>query len=333
MLRGAAGSWPPRRPGSAPRAVIVPLRARGRVLGVLAAGFDGLAGSSDDRRSRCSRTSARRAALALDNARLYAERDQRRPHAAALAAPARAAGRSRASSSPPATWRRARATRSAATSTTASRPATGDWALVIGDVCGKGAEAAALTALARYTLRAAAPAHAQPARGARASSTRRCCASSLDYRFCTVLYASLTPRGDGVAVVRGDRRAPAAAGAARRRRRRDGRLAGHAAGHRRPTPELAEERSSSAPGDALVLVHRRRHRGQPADARPAPGGWPRSSPACAGAGAAAIAEAVEREALDVAGRRAARRRRGGRGARAGRLAPFAAPGPGVATAT
>src|SRR6185436_12474483 len=30
----------------------------------------------------------------------------------------------------------------------------GDWALVIGDVCGKGAEAAAITALARYTLRA-----------------------------------------------------------------------------------------------------------------------------------------------------------------------------------
>jgi PAS domain S-box-containing protein len=32
----------------------------------------------------------------------------------------------------------------------------GDWALVIGDVCGKGPEAAALTALARYTIRAAA---------------------------------------------------------------------------------------------------------------------------------------------------------------------------------
>ena len=30
------------------------------------------------------------------------------------------------------------------------------WMVVIGDVCGKGAEAAALTALARYTLRAAA---------------------------------------------------------------------------------------------------------------------------------------------------------------------------------
>lgn len=31
-----------------------------------------------------------------------------------------------------------------------------DWMLVIGDVCGKGAEAAALTALARYTVRASA---------------------------------------------------------------------------------------------------------------------------------------------------------------------------------
>ena len=35
----------------------------------------------------------------------------------------------------------------------------GDWALVIGDVCGKGAEAAAVTALARYTVRASATLH------------------------------------------------------------------------------------------------------------------------------------------------------------------------------
>ena len=33
---------------------------------------------------------------------------------------------------------------------------TGDWSVVMGDVCGKGADAAALTALARYTLRATA---------------------------------------------------------------------------------------------------------------------------------------------------------------------------------
>ena len=44
-------------------------------------------------------------------------------------------------------------------------PVAGDWAIVIGDVCGKGAEAAALTALARYTLRAKAV-HARPQRRA-----------------------------------------------------------------------------------------------------------------------------------------------------------------------
>lgn len=39
-----------------------------------------------------------------------------------------------------------------------------DWIVVIGDVCGKGAEAAVVTALARYTLRAAAVQDASPAR-------------------------------------------------------------------------------------------------------------------------------------------------------------------------
>jgi PAS domain S-box-containing protein len=38
----------------------------------------------------------------------------------------------------------------------------GDWILVIGDVCGKGAEAAAVTALARYTIRAAASHDSDP---------------------------------------------------------------------------------------------------------------------------------------------------------------------------
>jgi PAS domain-containing protein len=39
----------------------------------------------------------------------------------------------------------------------------GEWFLVMGDVCGKGAEAAAVTALARYTIRAAAMRHRSPA--------------------------------------------------------------------------------------------------------------------------------------------------------------------------
>jgi PAS domain S-box-containing protein len=39
----------------------------------------------------------------------------------------------------------------------------GDWILVVGDVCGKGAEAAAVTALARYTIRATASHDSDPA--------------------------------------------------------------------------------------------------------------------------------------------------------------------------
>jgi serine phosphatase RsbU (regulator of sigma subunit)/putative methionine-R-sulfoxide reductase with GAF domain len=39
-----------------------------------------------------------------------------------------------------------------------------DWALVVGDVCGKGAEAAAVTALGRYTIRAAAMQARRPSR-------------------------------------------------------------------------------------------------------------------------------------------------------------------------
>ena len=50
------------------------------------------------------------------------------------------------------------------------------WFAVIGDVCGKGAEAAAVTALARYTIRAAAAQRsARPPRSC-TGSTRRCCA-------------------------------------------------------------------------------------------------------------------------------------------------------------
>ena len=47
----------------------------------------------------------------------------------------------------------------------------------MGDVCGKGADAAAVTALARYTLRAAAMRERLPSRSLR-RSTRRCCASA-----------------------------------------------------------------------------------------------------------------------------------------------------------
>lgn len=71
--------------------------------------------------------------------------------------------------------------------------AAGVWGVVIGDVCGKGAEAAIVTALARYTVRAAAMQAAQPhlVLGALNQAVLR---QSPD-RFCTVAYSTIR-RGD-----------------------------------------------------------------------------------------------------------------------------------------
>lgn len=73
--------------------------------------------------------------------------------------------------------------------------ATGDrrWAVVIGDVCGKGAEAAALTALARYTLRAVAPAEPEEALRRLNEAILR---QRNDLRFITLAYAELDLGGE-----------------------------------------------------------------------------------------------------------------------------------------
>ena len=68
-----------------------------------------------------------------------------RHHAAGRPAASASCRRSRAPRSPPATTPAPRRWTSAATSTTSS-PASEDWVMVIGDVCGRGAEAATLTA-------------------------------------------------------------------------------------------------------------------------------------------------------------------------------------------
>ena len=64
------------------------------------------------------------------------------------------------------------------------------WAFVIGDVCGKGAEAAAVTSLARYTLRALAAPSVPPA-----ATLRRLNAEllrqSVDQRFLSAILGHL----------------------------------------------------------------------------------------------------------------------------------------------
>jgi sigma-B regulation protein RsbU (phosphoserine phosphatase) len=77
----------------------------------------------------------------------------------------------------------------------------GDWALVIGDVSGKGAEAAAVTALARHTVRTASLQPSTPADLLKtlndALLTQRA-----GTEFCTVCVATLAPREAGRASLR-----------------------------------------------------------------------------------------------------------------------------------
>jgi serine phosphatase RsbU (regulator of sigma subunit) len=72
------------------------------------------------------------------------------------------------------------------------------WAAVVGDVQGKGPDAAAVTALARHTLRAAAAYEERPS-GALAYLHRALVEQNGD-RFLTVAYARLTPEEDGILV-------------------------------------------------------------------------------------------------------------------------------------
>ena len=64
------------------------------------------------------------------------------------------------------------------------------WTVVMGDVCGKGPDAAAVTALARYTLRAAAMRERLPSRGLHVLN-EALLRQRTDRRFCTVAYAYL----------------------------------------------------------------------------------------------------------------------------------------------
>jgi len=71
------------------------------------------------------------------------------------------------------------------------------WALVLGDVSGKGAEAAAVTALARYTLRALANPQHPPSRTLRELNTRLLSSTPVE-RHCTLVYAIARPNGSGL---------------------------------------------------------------------------------------------------------------------------------------
>ncbi|HZY58107.1 MAG TPA: PP2C family protein-serine/threonine phosphatase [Rubrobacteraceae bacterium] len=130
------------------------------------------------------------------------------------------------------------------------------WGVLIGDVCGKGAGAAAVLAFARYTIRAVAMREARPSAilaglNEAMLHQRR---EREDHKFCTIAYARLETGGDEecakVTISRGGHSAPVLlkADGSIQSIGRPGRAIGVF-----DDANLSEQEASLAPGDALVL--------------------------------------------------------------------------------
>ena len=176
-------------------AVVVPLQARGRTFGAMT-----MVMAESGRRYRSQDLTfveqlARSASTALDNARLYRESTQ--------------VARTLQQSLLPADLPEipgvevAARYRSAAEGTLVGgdfydlfETGRGDWVMVVGDVCGKGAEAAALTGLVRHTIRAVSVREEEPSRVLK--TVNRQILRGEAERFCTAMVARVRPNGKRV---------------------------------------------------------------------------------------------------------------------------------------
>jgi PAS domain S-box-containing protein len=232
------------------RLIAAPLRARGRDLGTLTLRMDPSGRAYDDADRALALQLGRRAGLAVDNARLY---DEQYAIADTL----------QRSLLPPALPDIPGLDAAARYSPMGDGVevggdfydlfATGDSSVaVIGDVCGKGVEAAALTALARHSIRALA--RDDPAPSAALERLNRAIVSErgIEPRFSTVAYARLAPAGGGVAATVSSAGHPpplvVRAGGRVEPVGRPGTLLG-------PFPEVRvhDDVADLGPGDALVL--------------------------------------------------------------------------------
>lgn len=127
----------------------------------------------------------------------------------------------------------------------------GEWVAVVGDVCGRGPESAALTALARHTLRAVYEEPMEPSE-ALTRLNRAILAEDAEGRFITAVCARITRRGSShqVTISSGGHPYPLLAtpdGEVREVKAR-GALLGVV-----PDPELVDQRIEFEPGSALVM--------------------------------------------------------------------------------
>jgi serine phosphatase RsbU (regulator of sigma subunit) len=174
--------------------MVVPLPARGKIVGAITFALAGGERRFGDQDLALAEDLARRAGIAVDNARLYQERDrvahtlqqsllpQRIPSVPGM----EFEGRYHALGS---------GNEVGGDFYDVFDSGNGSWGMTIGDVCGKGPEAAAVMGVVRYTLRAAAMHEDRPS-SLLASLNEALRQHLLDERFCTVAYVRIRP-GDG----------------------------------------------------------------------------------------------------------------------------------------
>jgi serine phosphatase RsbU (regulator of sigma subunit) len=175
--------------------VVLPLGARGSVLGALTLWIMRPAKAFDDTARRTAKRLADRAGLALDNARLH----EQQKHIASVLQHSllpRSLPEIRGFDSSSRFLAAGEAYEVGGDFYDVFRSGSGSWTAVIGDVCGKGPEAASLTALARYTVRTASSPDSSPSQVLRRlhesiSSERS------DFRFCTAALARIQAPSNG----------------------------------------------------------------------------------------------------------------------------------------
>jgi sigma-B regulation protein RsbU (phosphoserine phosphatase) len=242
-----AGSDPDPDPA---RLIVAPLRARGRDVGRLTLRIGRSTRAYDDGDRALALQLGRRAGVAVDNARLY---EEQRLIASTL----------QRGLLPPALPAIPGLEVAARYTPMGDGVEVGGdfydlfdagtaWVAVIGDVCGKGVEAAALTSLVRYSLRGLA--HGDPPPGVALSRLNDAIVAErgLEPRFSTVAYARLTRGGPGLdaTVATAGHPSPLVVRAGGRVEElgRPGTLLGPFAEVR-----VYDESAALAPGDALVL--------------------------------------------------------------------------------
>jgi serine phosphatase RsbU (regulator of sigma subunit) len=175
--------------------VVLPLGARGSVLGALTLWIMRPAKAFDETARRTAKRLADRAALALDNARLHEQqahiasvlqhslRPRSLPEIKGFEASSRflAAGE---------------AYEVGGDFYDVFRSGSRTWTAVIGDVCGKGPEAASLTALARYTVRTASSPERAPSEVLH-TLHESISSERTDFRFCTAALARIQAPSNG----------------------------------------------------------------------------------------------------------------------------------------